>query len=210
MKEFLLRYKLWLIGGAVGLVMLWNMAGGMGSQGFEALTIESLEEELNRESIETVERVALETTPALIMVEVKGAVRHPGVYELAKDARVKNVLDLASVLPEANLLHVNQSMKLTDEMVIYVPDDDEVSELPPPEVTHEIGTKPDSDDGPVNINTAGKEELMTLNGIGEKTAQAIIEHREMNGLFMYTEDIKQVSGIGDKKFITIAPDIVVD
>ncbi len=209
MKMSLTRYKHWLIVGGIALVVLWNVFRSMNPHDFDTLTLESLEEELNIESIETVERVAEDTTPVLIMVEVKGAVEIPGVYELPKDARVKNVLDLAKVLPEANLLHVNQSMKLSDEMVIYVPSDDEVLELPPPIVTPNSDSA-GSEDGRVNINTANKEQLMTLNGIGEKTAQAIIEHREMNGLFMHTEDIKQVSGIGDKKYLTIEPNIVVD
>ena len=209
MKMILTRYKHWLIVGGIALVVLWNVFGSMNRENFDTLTLESLEEEFKIESIETVERVAEDTTPVLIMVEVKGAVEIPGVYELPKDARVKNVLDLAKVLPEANLLHVNQSMKLSDEMVIYVPSDDEVLELPPPIVTPNSDSA-GSEDGRVNINTANKEQLMTLNGIGEKTAQAIIEHREMNGLFMHTEDIKQVSGIGDKKYLTIEPNIVVD
>lgn len=209
MKIFLTKYKHWLIVGGIAFVVLWNVFRSMNPHDFDTLTLESLEEELNIESIETVERVAEDTTPVLIMVEVKGAVEIPGVYELPKDARVKNVLDLAKVLPEANLLHVNQSMKLSDEMVIYVPSDDEVLELPPPIVTPNSDSA-GSEDGRVNINTANKEQLMTLNGIGEKTAQAIIEHREMNGLFMHTEDIKQVSGIGDKKYLTIEPNIVVD
>lgn len=207
---FLMTYKHWFVGGAIGLVVIWNVVGGMNNNGFDTLVIESLEEELKLESIETVEQVAIETTPKLIMVEVKGAVESPGVYELPQDGRVKNVLDMAVLLPEANLLHVNQSMKLADEMVIYIPSDDEVTELPIPILAERNGSKSEGSEEVVNINTANKERLMTLNGIGEKTAQAIIEHREKNGLFMHTEDIKQVSGIGDKKYLAIEANIAVE
>lgn len=60
----------------------------------------------------------------------------------------------------------------------------------------------------VNINTASKEELMTLKGIGETTAEAIIEYRKENK-FTKIEDIKNVKGIGDKKFESIKEDIEV-
>ena len=62
--------------------------------------------------------------------------------------------------------------------------------------------------GAVNINTASKEELMTLKGIGEATAEAIIEYRKENK-FIKIEDIKNVKGIGDKKFESIKEDIEV-
>ena len=62
-----------------------------------------------------------ETLPTTVFVEVKGAVNAPGVYELPGDARIKNVLDIAAVSKNADLLTVNQSLKLKDEMVIYVP-----------------------------------------------------------------------------------------
>ena len=62
--------------------------------------------------------------------------------------------------------------------------------------------------GAVNINTASKEELMTLKGIGEATAEAIIEYRKENK-FTKIEDIKNVKGIGDKKFESIKEDIEV-
>ncbi|GAB3071081.1 helix-hairpin-helix domain-containing protein [Salinicoccus sesuvii] len=142
-----------------------------------------------------------------IFVEVKGAVKYPGVFELPADARVKNVIEMAQLQPEADLLTVNQSMKVVDEMVIYIPRTGEVVDtLDTPGSVRES----DSDETKININTATMEELMTLNGIGEKKAQLFINYREENGLFMKTEDIKNISGIGDKTYESLEPYITID
>lgn len=148
----------------------------------------------------------LETT---VYVEVKGAVNSPGVYELPSDARVKNALDIANVSENADLLTVNQSKKLTDEMVIYIPFKGEINHE---EIKHTmtVPSAEETSEAKVNINTASLDELMTLNGIGEKKAQTIIEYREETGLFMKLEDIKNIPGIGDKTFITLEPHITIE
>lgn len=147
-----------------------------------------------------------QTEPQTIMVEVKGAVKYPGVFEVPDDARVKNVLEMAQIKGDADLLTVNQSMKLKDEQVIYVPAvGEEVAEglVDQTEETEEANA-------PVNINTASVAELTTLNGIGEKKAQLFLDYREENGLFMKLEDIKNIPGIGDKTFESLKPYITID
>lgn len=63
---------------------------------------------------------------------------------------------------------------------------------------------------PVNLNTAGAEELTQLKGVGEKTAQAIVAYREKNGPFQKVEDLLQVKGIGEKKLATIRDQVAVE
>ncbi|GAA3716963.1 helix-hairpin-helix domain-containing protein [Salinicoccus jeotgali] len=141
-----------------------------------------------------------------IMVEVKGAVKYPGVFEVPNDARVKNVLEMAQIKGNADLLTVNQSMKLKDEQVVYVP---AVGE----EIAEGLVNQTEENEEAealVNINTADVDELTTLNGIGEKKAQLFLDYREENGLFMKLEDIKNIPGIGDKTFESLKPYITID
>lgn len=143
--------------------------------------------------------------PEYVFVEVKGAVKNPGVFEVPTDARVTNVLSLAGVLTNADLLTVNQSEKVTDEMVIYVPEIGEIEDV-------DMISPKTNDEGEiqVNINTASISDLTQLNGIGEKKAQLILDYREQNGLFMTKEDLMNISGIGEKTFESLEPYITID
>ena len=145
------------------------------------------------------------STSDYVFVEVKGAVKNPGVYEVPADARVTNVLSMAVVSGSADLLTVNQSEKVKDEMVIYVPETGEIEDV------GMISSEADSvDEVQVNINTATIDELTQLNGIGEKKAQLILDYREQNGLFMTKEDLMNISGIGEKTFDSLEPYITID
>ncbi|MXQ50072.1 hypothetical protein GQ671_02000 [Salinicoccus hispanicus] len=190
-------------GGFIILILLFFLFSP--GQGVEVMAYEP---EPMQEAAST-DEASIEETVAKgnIFVEVKGAVKNPGVFELPPDARVKNVLEMAQLEPEADLLTVNQSMKLVDELVIYVPKaGEEVAAIEAP------GSREESTSGEemVNINTATMEELMTLNGIGEKKAQLFMDYREENGLFMKLEDIKNISGIGDKTYESLEPYITID
>lgn len=138
---------------------------------------------------------------------MKGAVKNPGVFEVPQDARVTNVLNLAVVSESADLMTVNQSEKVRDEMVIYVPQQGEIEDPPLPGGENTQGGEAEI---LVNINTATAEELTILNGIGEKKAQLIVEYREQNGLFMGKEDLMNISGIGEKTFDSLEPYITID
>lgn len=140
-----------------------------------------------------------------IMVDVKGFVKYPGVYEVLDQSRVKDVVELAGGFsPEANHLTVNLAEKVRDQMVIYVGGDDDPSLIQgPSEVSAEANSLV------VNINLAGKEELMQLNSIGSVKADSIIQYREENGLFEKIEDLKKVSGIGDKTFENLKDNLTI-
>ncbi|QQY80441.1 competence protein ComEA [Keratinibaculum paraultunense] len=135
----------------------------------------------------------------IIMVHISGEVYNPGLVELPRDSRVIDAVNLAGGLKkEADLDRINLAKKLEDEEKIYIP---KVGEDINP-VENFVDMQYDNSSGKININMCTKEELMSLPGIGEVLAGRILEYREQNK-FKNIEDIKNVSGIGEKKFESI-------
>lgn len=132
-----------------------------------------------------------------IYVDIKGAVKNPGMYEMDNGVRINDLINIAGGYDEANTLCLNLSEKLHDEQEVYVPYAQE-------ECNDEAIIN-----GIVNINKANTYELMQVNGIGETRAQAIVDYRDENGDFQVIEDIKNVSGIGDATFENIKDQITV-
>ncbi|HEX5350574.1 MAG TPA: helix-hairpin-helix domain-containing protein [Trichococcus sp.] len=141
----------------------------------------------------------------IIIVDIKGDVKNPGVYRAEADMRVIDIIDLAGGLSETAAADtVNLSQRVTDQMVIYIPAIGEEAERPIA-VTENPLAEQESGNGvsgtkKVDINTADAVLLQTLNGIGEKKAALIIAYREENGSFQTIEEIMEVSGIGEKTF----------
>ena len=145
------------------------------------------------------------TQETVIFVDIKGAVKNPGVYQMEVGDRVKDALDAAGGLTgDADSQKVNLAKRLEDQMVIVVPKVGEEAEEIPAGATSKEATK----EGKVNINTATVEELKTLKGVGEKKAEAIIEYRKKNGSFQTKEDLMKVRGIGKKLFESFQERIV--
>ena len=138
-----------------------------------------------------------------IFVDVKGAVKHPGVFETTKDKRVKDLIEEAGgLLDDADTSTLNLSQKVKDQMVIYV--------LKHGEKPKQISDSSSSSNTDViNINTANKEQLMKISGVGKTKAEAIISYREKNGDFKKKEDITKVRGIGKATFDKIKDKIEV-
>ena len=132
-----------------------------------------------------------------IMVHISGAVNNPGILRLDSSKRVVDALDLAGgARDDADLDRVNLAARLHDEEKIYIPKVGEVQEN-----MTTLASSPSSS-GPaskININSADLSELTKIPGVGEKTAQKILDYRANNS-FSSIEDIKNVPGIGDKKF----------
>lgn len=192
---------------------------------------------------ETIEVKKEEVTITKISVDVKGAVKKPGVYELDFGSRVNDAIKAAGGLKSnASTKYLNLSKKISDETVIKVYTENQIKnmnvayevkeecECPTQEIIDCAGasiiedSSNDSDDkqdyvienevkedvkdeqnnevsdNKVSINNATKDELMTLKGIGEAKALAIIEYREKNNGFKVLEDILNVSGIGEAAF----------
>ena len=145
------------------------------------------------------------TQETVIFVDIKGAVKNPGVYQMKVGDRVKDALDAAGGLTdEADSQKVNLAKRLEDQMAIVVPKVGEEAEEIPAGAT----SKEEAKEGKVNINTATVEELKTLKGVGEKKAEAIIEYRKKNGSFQTKEDLMKVRGIGKKLFESFQERIV--
>ena len=139
-----------------------------------------------------------------IFVDVKGAVKHPGVFETTKDKRVKDLIEEAGgLLDDADTSTLNLSQKVKDQMVIYV-----LKHGEKPKQISDSGSSSSSGDV-ININTANLEQLMKISGVGKTKAEAIIAHREKNGDFKKKEDITKVRGIGKSTFEKIKDKIEV-
>ncbi|WP_034849450.1 helix-hairpin-helix domain-containing protein [Clostridium hydrogeniformans] len=133
-----------------------------------------------------------------ITVEIKGAVKKPGVYIMDKDSILKDLIYEAQGISEDGTIdNINQAEKLRDNSAYRIPIKGE-DKVKGAMVSASGGSN--SSDGKVNLNSATKEELLKLPGVGAATADKIIAWRDNNGGFKSIEDIKKVSGIGESKF----------
>ena len=144
----------------------------------------------------------------LITVDVKGAVKSPGIYDLPVGSRVHDAVQKAGALTdEADSKSLNLAQKISDEALVYVPTKGE--EAASQQVAS--GTTPStSKDKKVNLNKASLEELKQVKGLGGKRAQDIIDHREANGKFRSVDELKKVSGIGAKTIEKLKDYVTVD
>lgn len=146
--------------------------------------------------------VKIEVPP--VIIHITGAVKNPGVYQLKSTDRVIDAVKIAGGATEvANLDAVNLAALLRDGQKIIIPykilknSEEENNE----NIYKSIeGMYSSSTSGKININTANASTLQTLPGIGPVLSERIIEYRNQNGLFGIIDDIKDVSGIGEKKF----------
>lgn len=144
-----------------------------------------------------------------VVVDIKGMVLNPGVYEVDSTSRVNDVIALAGGLIEgADTSLINLAKIVEDEMTIIIYSNSEVLEKYKEEIcvckkcdiVNDACINNDDNNELVNINSAGLEELQKIEGIGESKAKAIIKYREENGFFKVIDDIKNVSGIGESLF----------
>ena len=147
-----------------------------------------------------------------IYVYICGEVINPGVYELSGDSRIYEAVDAAGGFTEnAARECVNLASKVSDGMQITIYNREEAASLQADSasVGGNAGKSGTSGSGLVNLNTATKEELMTLKGIGESKAEDIIRYREKSGGFKKIEDIMKISGIKENGFQKIKDSITV-
>ena len=143
-----------------------------------------------------------ETNEMEIVVHIAGAVENPGVYTLLQGSRVEDAIIQAHLLPEADADALNRAAVLQDGQKIVVPFKSE---------THIINQEQTFTDGQImeqtaliNLNTANITRLMTLPGIGEVKAQAIIQYRQEHNGFQAIDELLLVTGIGTTIYSQIA------
>lgn len=161
--------------------------------------------------------------------DIKGSVKKPGVYEFSQGDRIIDAINKAGGLTKnATTNNLNLSKKLTNEMVIYVFNKNELTTTKAFEQVNNVAEckcetievnncvdknttneSTDNETTKININTDSKEKLMTISGIGSSKADAIIEYRTKNGNFKTTEDIINVSGISKTIYDKIKDTITV-
>ncbi len=141
-----------------------------------------------------------------IVVEIKGEVVKPNVYTLAENSRVNDIIEKAGGLTsEANINNINRASLLSDgECIVIRNINDKDADVQEENLNSKVNTlsqggnvASNGDSINININTASKDELKTLSGIGDTKAEAIIEYRDSNGGFKSIDELKNVSGIGE-------------
>ena len=144
----------------------------------------------------------------LITVDVKGAVKSPGIYDLPVGSRVNDAVQKAGGLTEqADSKSLNLAQKVSDEALVYVPTKGEEAAS---QQTGSGTAYSTSKEKKVNLNKVSLEELKQVKGLGGKRAQDIIDHRETNGKFKSVEELKKVSGIGAKTIEKLKDYVTVD
>ncbi len=145
-----------------------------------------------------------------VTVDVKGAVNHPGVYSLPSQSRVTDAIKRAGGLSNlADSKSVNLAQKLQDETVIYVAQKGEKITVVEEEKANNIATQGNSK-GKINLNKADLSSLQTISGVGAKRAQDILDYRDSQGGFKTIDDLKNVSGIGEKTLEKLRQDVTID
>lgn len=169
---------------------------------------EDMQEQSQQDNSHT--EVTAEMPEIHVCVYLCGAVAEPGVYELAEGSRLYEAIELAGGLkPEADATHLNLARVLLDGEQILVMTTEEVEKLQESgSFTYDVNHQ-DTQQTLININTATKEQLMTLSGIGEGRAEAILQYREEKGTFQRIEQIMEVSGIKNALYDKIKDKITV-
>ncbi|MDR3225187.1 MAG: helix-hairpin-helix domain-containing protein [Clostridiales Family XIII bacterium] len=174
--------------------------------------------------------------PGTVFIDVAGAVNSPDVYELDAGSRVNEAIVAAGGLSkDADTRYINKAVVLNDGDRIYIPTEKEVASGQPIPASaglasgapgaatalagagaSDAGASPDAGGGGntdagamININSADVAALQVLNGVGPVTAQKIVDYRTSNGAFAKIEDLKNVSGIGEKTFEKLKEHITV-
>lgn len=166
---------------------------------------------------------------AEVVCDISGAVKHQGVYRLKNGARLEDLIEKAGGLTkDAQLKAINRSQLLKDQDKIYIPGKGDKMEaaqtansaaasVPAASTSNSTSAfsfAASASSGPasgdlINLNTATASDLQKLNGIGEKKAEQIIAYRQEKGSFKSIDELKEVSGIGDKTFAAIKDQLTI-
>jgi len=194
--ELLKKYSVFIIVGAVIVVFLFFFRK---EEDREVVT--DLNPAASLEENSGIADDAEQPSDTSVVIDVKGEVQQPGVYEVSSEARVNDAIELAGgFTASANQSSVNLAQKVQDEMVILIPGEHMAAD-------HQAAAGSSSDK--VRINYASQEEIESLSGIGPSKAEAIIQYRDENGYFQSAEDLLEISGIGESTLENIEEEIIV-
>ena len=223
-KNFIAQYKLYFAVGLVLLVLIIVIWTRKETQKDELIDFnedksaafankESLDNDENdKEQVKAAAKKQVIDKPQNVTCDISGAVKNQGVYTLKKGARLNELITAAGGLKtNAQIKNVNRALILNDQDKIRIPyKGEKITKKAIVETYSSDSAEPNSaevasdtsvaENNKVNINTADAAQLQKLNGIGEKKAQQIISYRQKNGQFKAVDELKQVSGIGDKTF----------
>ena len=179
---------------------------------------EIAEDETKENEEEQKQETKEEILPKEIVVHITGAVQKEGIVRIKEGSRIVDAIEAAGgMTDEINLEMINLAYTLKDGQKIYVPklsDKEEEKYINGEKASNIIidnGAEENSGtNAKININTANITQLESISGIGESTANKIIQYRENNGKFKTIEEIKNVSGIGELKYEGIKNDICVE
>ncbi|UQW82714.1 helix-hairpin-helix domain-containing protein [Staphylococcus edaphicus] len=230
LKAIFDKYKLVIINAGVLIVLLiiicWYMfynTNNIDSTNNRNIGIDDSTEIINKQNkMETksgkTSALKNENKVSDIFVDIKGAVKHPNIYKMKNIDRVKQLVDKAVLLPDADLSKINLAERLQDQKVIYIPkigekvqenkalNNNAINNI------HSATTEDNTDSSnleKVNLNTANESQLVLVKGIGPSKAKAIIEYREQHGAFESVEQLKDVKGIGAKTLEKISSKLTV-
>ena len=194
----------------IGIVIILSK-NFVNNQKKDELVFENASSSISIESNNTSTKDLNEKTEndSTMKVHISGEIKNSGVYDIKEDYRLEDLVNDAGGLTEnADINKINLAMKLEDQMRVIIPNKNDKDNND--QLQNQLVTPTNTNENKkININHADKDLLMTLPNIGEKRAEAIIEYRQKNK-FNKIDDIKNVSGIGDKYFEAMKDIIVVD
>lgn len=221
----------------IAIVMIILLGGIILKNTLKGQATKEPEEELIFEK--PLEEPSETSIPKTFYIDIKGAIKTPGVYEIKEGQKVIDAVQLAGGFTEnADSSMINLAKQVTNEMVIIIYTKEEVKKAQEKDsiaktidnqcicptikndaclIKEETKTnknktsekQPTQTSEKININTASLEELQTITGIGESKAKAIIEYREEHGNFQSIEEIKEVSGIGESLYEKVKNSITI-
>lgn len=207
MKHFIRYY---LAAGLLGMTILF--AAGCAGQNNTTYSLKGVQPLAEEDTSGGADSTARNTDSDTVLVHICGEVRTPGVYELTADSRICDVLLLAGgFTADADTEAVNMAAGIEDGMQIVIPTEtDRTQEMTgnSSDRTGETAARK-TESQLVNINTADKETLMSLPGIGAGKAEAVIAYREAGGVFKDIKDIMLVDGIKEGVYAKIKDKICV-
>lgn len=190
-------YKREIIIGLVGVLALLGLLVWNGKQQPTGMPVE-------KAATQVQQTAKTDRKSGKLFVDVKGAVNKPGVYELKRGSRIAEAVNQAGGFrPDADSNQVNLAKQVNDQQMIYVPMKGEQVPQEGSSASAAAGQQAGSDSKVVNLNTATKEQLTTVTGIGDKKADLILAYRQQHGQFSRVEDLKNITGFGDKTIAKI-------